>query len=1051
MTMDPAATPRPTITRFGLVALCSRTPNSGGWLRRLLGWVAIAAIAAITGAAGALAADPHSAGATPAAHDPAHNELRFVTRIRQLTFDGRRSGEGYFSPDGASLIFQSEREPGNPFYQIYLLDLQGGASRRVSPGIGKATCAFFRPGHDEVLFGSTHLDPRAMEKQQAETTFRASGQQRRYSWDYDEQMDIFSARRDGTRLRRLTSSPGYDAEAAYSPNGRQIVFCSLRDAYPTNRLSAEERKHLETDPAWFGEIYLMNADGSNQRRLTHAPGYDGGPFFSPDGRRILWRRFNEGGTTADIYTMKLDGSDVRRLTDFGAMAWAPYFHPSGQYVIFTANKLGFGNFELYLVDPAGTREPVRVTSSDGFDGLPVFSPDGRQLCWTAARTPDSQSQLFLADWNHASALAALAQAPARTPGGAVASGPAAIKSPGLAEAAAQHATADAKASLPPAGAKRSPDITVADLAAHVQYLASPELEGRGTGTKGARLAADYIARQLETNRVPPLAGSGLSGYQQAFDFNAGVRVVTNQNQLAVVLADHTEKPFKIESDFRPLAFTANSQVSGDVVFVGYGLTVPGKPGESYDSYAGLDLTNKIALAFRYVPEDVDPKRRAELNRYASLRYKAMRAREHGATAILFVTGPNSPNPGELAGLAFDSSVGNSGIAALSITTNVAAHLLAASGKELKTLQTALDQENPHAESGFTLAQTRLRLSTAVEHVKKADANVIAVLPPASNKNSAPAPAEYVLVGAHYDHLGHGETGTAMERKGEEHQIHPGADDNASGTAAVLELAAAFAREWKQHPDQFRRGLIFALWSGEEIGLIGSSHFAEHPPVPLSNVVANVNFDMVGRLRDNRLSLQGVGSSSAWRRLIEKRNVAAAFHLALQDDPYLPTDVTALYPKRVPVLNFFTGSHDDYHRPTDRPETLNYPGLERVTRFAHGLIVDLLQSTNRPDYLAVARADQGGSRETLRAYLGTIPDYATEVNGVKISGVRAGAPADKAGLKGGDVIVEFGSQKIANIYDYTYAMDAVKIGQPVTIVVLRDGQRVTLTVVPEARK
>jgi len=227
--------------------------------------------------------------------------------------------------------------------------------------------------------------------------------------------------------------------------------------------------------------------------------------------------------------------------------------------------------------------------------------------------------------------------------------------------------------------------------------------------------------------------------------------------------------------------------------------------------------------------------------------------------------------------------------------------------------------------------------------------------------------------------------------------------------------------------------------------------AEHPPLPLSNVVAYVNFDMVGRLRENKLNLQGIGSSGAWRRLIEKRNVVAGFNLVLQDDPYLPTDVTAFYPKGVPVLNFFTGSHDEYHRPADRPATLNYEGVERVARFAEALLLELVAATNRPDYLVVSRSDSGGSRENLRAYLGTIPDYATETAGVKLSGVRAGGPADKAGLKGGDIIVEFAGQKIANIYDYTYAMDAVKIGQPVKVVVLRAGERVSLNVVPEARK
>ena len=209
--------------------------------------------------------------------------------------------------------------------------------------------------------------------------------------------------------------------------------------------------------------------------------------------------------------------------------------------------------------------------------------------------------------------------------------------------------------------------------------------------------------------------------------------------------------------------------------------------------------------------------------------------------------------------------------------------------------------------------------------------------------------------------------------------------------------------------------------------------------------------MVGRLRDNKLSLQGIGSSKAWRRLVEKRNVAAGFNLSLQEDPYLPTDVTAFYPKGVPVMNFFTGGHDDYHRPTDTADKLDYEGLERITKFARSLVMDLVKGEERPDYVKVQHSEGAGGRETLRVFLGTIPDYATEVAGVKLSGIRGGSPAEKAGLKGGDVIVEFGGQKVSNIYDYTYALDAAKIGQPVEIVVMRDGQRVKITVTPEARK
>ncbi len=969
----------------------------------------------------ALAAEPAPAG-----------EPQFITHTRQLIYEGKRSGEGYFAPDGKALIFQSEREVDNPFYQIYILDLESGDSHRVSPGYGKTTCSFFRPGSDEVLFASTHLDPEARAQQKAELDFRASGKQRRYSWDYDEHMDIFVAKRDGSKLRQLTKSPGYDAEGSYSPDGKHIVFCSLRDAYPTNKLSAADSKQLEVDPSYFGEIYLMNADGSGQKRLTFTPGYDGGPFFSPDGQRIIWRRFETNGATADVFTMKLDGSDVRRLTTFGAMSWAPMFHPSGKYVIFTANKLGFSNFELFLVDPLGTREPLRVTFTDGFDGLPVFSPDGKKLCWTSGRTTDGKSQLFMADWNHGAALGALSAAEKRGPAGAP---PA-------------SSTSDARGPLPAKASLQtlSPEIKSTDLRAEVEYLAADALDGRLTGTPGAKLAADYVATHFNRAGLAPLGDQGT--WFQDFTFNSGVRVLTNQNSFAIThKVVVVERGFEPEKDFRPLSFSANGEAQGDVVFAGYGLSVPGKLGEGYDSYAGLDVSNKVVLVLRYVPEEVDAKRRQELNRYAGLRYKALIARTRGAKGLLVVTGPTSPNAGQLAALTFESTVSGSGIVAASINGRVAEQLFQGSGKDLKTIQAALDKEDPHALGSFALTNARVRLVTAVEHIKKTDRNVLAVIPPHGM-------SEYIVIGAHYDHLGHGETG-GFARKDEEGKIHPGADDNASGTAAVLELAASLAKELNVADKRLsppRRGIVFALWSGEELGLLGSAHFVEHPAVALSNIVAYVNFDMVGRLRDNKLTLQGIGSSGVWRKLIEKRNVAAGFNLTLQDDPYLPTDVTTFYPKNVPVLSFFTGSHEEYHRPADQADTLNYEGLERITQFARGLALDLARASERPDYAKVARSDTGGGgREQMRAYLGTIPDYATEVQGVKLSGTRGGSPAEKAGLKSGDIIVEFNGQKIANIYDYTYAMDAAKIGKAVKIVVMRDGQRVTLEATLEARK
>ena len=956
----------------------------------------------------------------------AAEESRFLSNIRQLTYDGKRAGEGYFSEDGNALIFQSEREPDNPFYQIYLLNLLTGDTHRVSTGIGKTTCAFFRPGTDEVLYASTHHDAFAKAKQEEELQFRASGQERRYSWDYDEAMDIFSANRDGSNLKRLTDAPGYDAEASYSPDGKRIVFCSLRDAYPKDQLSPKALKQFEVDPAYFGEIYIMDADGSDQTRLTNATGYDGGPFFTPDGQHIVWRHFTPDGSQADIYTMQIDGSNVRRLTDFKSMSWAPYFHPSGAYVIFASNKLGFSNFELYLVDGRGRHEPVRVTTTDGFDGLPVFSPGGNRLCWTSNRNGQKVSQLYLADWDHQAALDAISLAPrshnAPTP---------------IFNSLAKDGTQAHDASTP----------TKISIQQRVEFLASDELEGRMTGSEGAKRAAEHIKTQFRKLNLKPIGDEG--SYFQEFEFTAGRRIIAEENRFHLTRQMHGAEQvmeFSVERDFQPLSFSRNGVVEGEVVFVGYGLTVPGELGEGYDAYTGLDVKDKIVVALRYVPEGVEPERRQELNRYAGLRYKAMQAREQGAKAFLVVAGPNSPNAGKLIPLDFDSSLADSGIVAASISDTVANALFALSDKNLKDVQSGLDVENPHFLGQFPLPGVKVKIVVSVEKVKKTDQNVVALLPPPGLTDDT----EYVIVGAHYDHIGHGEIGS-LARKGEEGQIHNGADDNASGTAVVLELAATLSEAYQKYPEKFRRGIIFALWSGEELGLIGSTHFVNDPIIPLEKVAAYINFDMVGRLRENKLILQGVGSSSVWTKLIEKRNIPIGFNLTLQEDPYLPTDVTAFYPKEVPVLSFFTGGHEDYNRPTDDPETLNFNGIERISDFAHGIVLDLISADERPEYVRVERSQsEEGSRDTLRAYLGTIPDYTTEGTGVKLSGVRAEGPADKAGLKGGDVIVEFGGQKITNIYDYTYALDAVKIGEPVEVVVLREGKRVKLTVTPEAR-
>jgi hypothetical protein len=586
----------------------------------------------------------------------------------------------------------------------------------------------------------------------------------------------------------------------------------------------------------------------------------------------------------------------------------------------------------------------------------------------------------------------------------------------------------------------APEIRTEDLESCVYYLAGDECGGRLTGSEGALRAAKFIDAAFERAGLSPVPG--LDGYLQPFTFKSGVRKVPD-GSLLELQGDEGDAGFEIGREFDPLTFSGNGEVEGELIFVGYGLVEPTDDG--YDSYSNLDVKGKIVLTLRDLPEDVSAERRQELALYAGDRYKAKLAADRGAAGFILVIGPNSPSGGELIRFREADRTSPIAIPAATVTQAVADRLLAAERKTVAELQSTLDDGtiNPH------MAAPRggpLRMKVELERLEDSCNNVLGYLPP------SPGIEEVVLLGAHYDHLGTGEGLGSLAKQGEEGMIHNGADDNASGTAVVMELAAALAQSWNEEGDQPRRGLIFAAWSGEELGLVGSDRFAENPPVPLENIVAYFNFDMVGRLRENNLIVQAVGSSAAWPGLLERRNVPAGFDLSLQDDSYLPTDLTSFYTKEVPGLAFFTDLHDDYNRPTDDPATLNYEGMLRITRFAEQLIRDAGDPDQKIDYVRVQDTSAPRSSMGRRVYTGMVPDFGGgEREGMLISDVRPGGPAEKAGLEGGDLVVEFAGKKIASLQDYSDALRGAKIGQSLLIVVIRDDERLELTITPEARE
>jgi Zn-dependent M28 family amino/carboxypeptidase len=594
--------------------------------------------------------------------------------------------------------------------------------------------------------------------------------------------------------------------------------------------------------------------------------------------------------------------------------------------------------------------------------------------------------------------------------------------------------------LPSRAQQVAPATSSSRTRTHVEVLASEKLEGRLAGSTGERLAAEYIARELARVGAKPLPGQATM--YLGFEFTAGTKDAGST--LGVTTAGEAPQRFTTTSHVQALSFSDSAEVTGPVVFAGYGLVVPESQNFGYDSYVGLDVKDKVVLVLRYFPEDADQKTRAILSRYSDLRYKAMAARQRGAKALIVLAGPRSPNAGATIPMTFDTALAGSGIVAASIGGDAGRAIFrGVPDKSLDAVQKELDSGNPHV-AGFAIPGITVTLRSAVQREAQTGRNVVAYLPATSPTSGLARP--WVALGAHYDHLGRGTHGNSLAGKEDTGRIHHGADDNASGTAAVLAIAESLSKQPR------RRHVLMGFWSAEEIGLIGSNAFVSKPPVPIDQLAAYLNFDMVGRMLDNKLTIQATGTSPTWNRVIEQANVAAGFELVLQPDPYQPTDVASFNQASVPSLSFFTSTHTDYHRPGDTADKINYEDLDRVAAFATAIVKRLGDAPDAPLFTKVEQpTDTGAGRAGVRVFTGTIPDYATNVKGLLLGGVIGGGPAEAAGLQKGDVIVEIAGQGITNIYDYTFALELLKVGEPVKIVYMRGSERRETTMTPGARK
>jgi hypothetical protein len=565
----------------------------------------------------------------------------------------------------------------------------------------------------------------------------------------------------------------------------------------------------------------------------------------------------------------------------------------------------------------------------------------------------------------------------------------------------------------------------------IKALTAPAMEGRGAGTKGIAHAAALLEKHYKQLGLQP---AGTKSYLQPFTVITGAKLKSH-NRIAVD-NEGKKSELKLNQDFVPFSFSASGSATAPLVFAGFGATAEEF---GYDDYAGIDVKDKIVVLLRYEPAGFAAKSgNAGLTRHSQLITKAINARNHGAKAIIVVNGKLGDGEEDLL-TRFGSVSGpeNTGIILVQVKNQVAEEWFRGAGKSLADLQGQIDHSTK--PQSFALPdQLRASINVDIETTRATVNNVLAYLPGKTD--------EYVIIGAHYDHLGYGNADSlAPSQIG---QIHPGADDNGSGTAGVLELARLFAPMKGQLP----RGILFASFAGEELGLLGSAHWVQNPTLPLDKAVAMLNMDMIGRIKDGKVYIGGVGTGSTLKALLEQAQTGSGFKIEYSPGGYSASDHTSFVTKRIPVLFFFSGLHSDYHKPSDTWDKIDPQAAARLVDVVGRTGVELATATDRPTFVTVVEDKPlAGSGGGYGPYFGSIPDFGQVENGVKFSDVKPGSPAAKSGLKAGDILVQFGDKPIKNLYDFTDALRRSKVGDVVEVTVMRDGQPVKASVKLEPRK
>ena len=569
----------------------------------------------------------------------------------------------------------------------------------------------------------------------------------------------------------------------------------------------------------------------------------------------------------------------------------------------------------------------------------------------------------------------------------------------------------------------SPEITAAEIQDHINYLASDELKGRDTGTEECLEAARYIENEFKKYGLTPFFDGS---YLQEFPFISSIQLTEN-NKLTITLPEKELIPV-LHEDYITLPFSGNADVDAELVFAGFGISASKL---EYDDYENLDVEGKVVVVLRNHPDQDNP--HSEFDNFASLRKKSSVARDKGAAGIIFVNGYEEFKQGDdLVDFTYDRGGAVTDFAITNIKREVVEEIFNSNGMSFKNHYDKIIKEQKPAS--FIFININVKLSAGVEEIETISWNVAGYLPAAYPKFKD----EFIVLGAHFDHLGMG--GSNSLYQGDDPQVHNGADDNASGTVGVLELAEKFASV----RDKLNRNILFVAFSGEELGLLGSNYFVNNLPIAVNQMVTMINMDMIGRLNDEKsLIVYGTGTSTDWKVFLDDNN-GYGFSLTFNDEGYGPSDHSSFYGKEIPVLFFFTGTHTDYHKPSDDADKINTAGEEDVLKYIFDFTYLISNLIEAPDYLLVERKDMG-QIPGRKVWVGTIPDFAGDVDGYKISGVSDGSPAQLGGLQGGDIIIKFGEKKISNIYDFTYALADFVPGDKVKVIVKRGEEEITFEV------